>query len=191
MAGTAVRMTKTDRRSQLLDVAATLVVERGPAAVTIERVAAEAGVSRALAYQHFANADDVLVALYRREVAGLADAILAAVARRAEPEAKLRAAIGTFLDIVGARHGLFTVLSAAGSHVPTAADDGTRAGQRFTAALFEDSFGLPPRRARVAAALLLGTLNGGVEALAAGELRRGEVERAALEVALVLIGDRS
>jgi AcrR family transcriptional regulator len=190
MGNTAVRMTRTARRDQLLDVAAALVVEQGTSAVTIERVAARAGVSRALAYQHFENAEEVLVALYRREVAALGEAILAAVEGRSEPEEKLRAAIGTFLDIVGARHGLFTVLAAAGSNVPARADDGTRAGQRFTAALFEDTFGLPPRRARVAASLTFGALNGGVEAWAAGELRRREVEDAALDVALALVGER-
>lgn len=188
MGHAAVRMSRVDRRGQLLDVAADLVTSRGPGAVTIERLAAEAGVSRALAYQHFDNADEVLVALYRREVAGLGEAILAAVEAESEPEPKLRAAIRTFLDIVGARHGLFTVLAAAGSPVPARADDGTRAGHRFTQALFEQAFGLPRRRAKVAAAMTFGALNGGVEAWAAGDLRRREVEEAALDVALALIG---
>lgn len=185
----AVRMTKVDRHGQLLDVAGGLVTSRGPVAVTIERLAAEAGVSRALAYQHFDNADDVLVALYRREVANLGEAILVAVDREAVPEEKLRAAIGTFLDIVGARRGLFTVLAAAGSPVPAKADDGTRAGHRFTQALFEQSFSLPPQQARVAAGMLLGALNGGVEALGLGEVRRSEVEEAALVMALALVRD--
>jgi AcrR family transcriptional regulator len=185
----AVRMSRVDRRGQLLDVAAELVTGRGPAAVTIERLAGEAGVSRALAYQHFDNAEEVLVALYRREVAALGEAILAAVAAEDEPESRLRAAVATFLDIVGARHGLFTVLAAAGSPVPARADDGTRAGHRFTQSLFEQIFGLAPRRAQVAAAMTFGALNGGVEAWAAGELRRGEVEDAALSVALALTGE--
>ena len=188
MGHAAVRMSRVDRRGQLLDVAGDLVTSRGPAAVTIERLAAEAGVSRALAYQHFDNADEVLVALYRREVAGLGEAIVAAVEAESEPEPKLRAAIRTFLDIVGARHGLFTVLAAAGSPVPARADDGTRAGHRFTQALFEQAFGLPRRRAKAAAAMTFGALNGGVEAWAAGDLRRREVEEAALDVALALIG---
>jgi len=189
MDAVAVRLSKLDRRSQLLDVAAVLVLERGSGSVTIERVAAEAGVSRALAYQHFENADDVLVALYRREVTFLAEAILAAVDAANGPDAQLRAAIATFLDIVSERHGLFTVLVAAGSTVPAKADDGTRAGHRFAEDLFKRIFGLPPRRARVAAAMTFGALNGGVEALAAGDLRRREVEAAAVDIALRLVSD--
>jgi AcrR family transcriptional regulator len=165
-------------------VAASLVTERGPASVTIERVAATAGVSRALAYQHFDNAEAVLVALYRREVHHLGEAILAAVADARGEEAQMRAAIGTFLDIVGARHGLFTVLAASGSPVPAQADDGTRAGHRFTERLFEQVLGLPRRRARVAAVLTFGALNASVEAWSAGDLRRREVEAAALDLAL-------
>lgn len=183
-------MTKADRRAQLLDVAAALVIDRGPAAVTIERVAAEADVSRALAYQHFVNADEVLVALYRREVAHLGEAILEAVAAAREPDAKLRAAVRTFFDVVGGRHGLFTVLAAAGSNVPANADDGTRAGHRFAQALFEQIFGLAPRRARIAATMTLGSLNGGMEAWAAGELRRREVEDGAVAVALTFAHER-
>jgi AcrR family transcriptional regulator len=182
-------MAKADRRSQLLDVAADLVVARGPAAVTIERVAAEADVSRALAYQHFDNAEEVLVALYQREVASLGEAIMAAVALAEEPEAKVRAAVQTFCRVVGSRHGLFTVLAAAGSTIPAKADDGTRAGHRFTEALFEQAFGMSPRRARVAAAVTLGALHGGIEAWAAGELRRREVEDAAVEVIMAFAPD--
>lgn len=184
----APRLTRADRRSQLLDVASVLVTERGTGAVTIERLAAEAGVSRALAYQHFDNADAVLVALYRRELAHLAEAVLAAAGTEGDPQERLRAAIHTFFDVVGARHGLFTVLVAAGSPVPAKADDGTLAGHRFTQALLQELFGLPRRRAQVAAAMLIGALNGGVEAWAVGALRRPEVEAAAVEVALALVG---
>lgn len=189
MTRTATRLAKADRRTHLLDVAAAIAIERGPGAVTIERVAADAGVSRALAYQHFANADEVLVALYRREVAGLADAVLAAVDRVTSPEARLRAAIGTFLDTVGARGGLFTVLAATGSPVPAVADDGTRAGERFTAALLARIFDLPARRARTAGALTLGALIGGFEALAAGEATRREVEEALVAMTLAVVGE--
>lgn len=182
------RMAKVDRRDQLLDVAGDLVLGRGVAAVTIERVAAEAGVSRALAYQHFDNADDVLLALYRREVAHLAEQILGAVDAVTLPEAKLRAAIGTFLDVVQARGALLTVLTAAGSDVAARADAGTRGGPRFAESLFRDIFGMSARPARVAAAMTFGALNGGVEAWMAGELRRPEVEDAAVAVALGLAG---
>lgn len=185
----AVRLSRADRRDQLLDVAAELVLERGPVAVTIERVAGEAGVSRALTYQHFGNSEEVLRAVYRREVTRLAEEILHAIEGPTGSEARLRAAVRTYLDVVRSRGALFTVLAATGSPIASRADDGTRAGPRFVAELFEEIFDLPGRRARVVASLYLGALNGGIEAWAAGEMRRSEVEDVAVSIALHLVNE--
>ena len=64
-----------DRRRQLLDAAARIIVEHGSAAMSMERLGAEAGVSKALPYKHFANSDAVLVELYRRETRALGRAV--------------------------------------------------------------------------------------------------------------------
>src|SRR5205823_5613658 len=57
------------RRRQLLDVAIELLSEGGAEAVTMEGVAARAGVSKALGYRYFDNADQLLLALHDREMA--------------------------------------------------------------------------------------------------------------------------
>lgn len=187
-AGTPTRLRKADRRAQLLDVAADLVLRQGIGAVTMERLAQRAGVSKALVYLHFDNAESVLRDLYRREVAHLAAQILAAVDVPAAPEERLRRAVRVYFDIVRARGALFTVLST-GSSVPAQVEDGQRIGRRFTADLFRRIFDLPPRRATVAASLFLGALGGGVDAWTAGDLRRREVEEAAVSMALHLAGE--
>ena len=49
------RLTAAQRKQQFLDVAAQLVVEQGADTVTMEAVAARAGVSKALSYRYFSN----------------------------------------------------------------------------------------------------------------------------------------
>jgi AcrR family transcriptional regulator len=55
------------RRGQLLDVATDLAVEDGFHAVSVEAVARNAGVTRAVIYQHFADRQGLLEAVVDRE----------------------------------------------------------------------------------------------------------------------------
>ena len=73
------RLSAAQRREQFLDVAAQIVVEQGADAVTMEAVAARAGVSKALSYRYFDNAGALLVSLFDREVVDLDQRIMAAV----------------------------------------------------------------------------------------------------------------
>src|SRR5690606_34528903 len=70
------RLTAEERRDQLLDMAAELLVSEDPESVTMELVAERCRVSRPLVYKHFANRDELLGELYRREARRL-DAELA------------------------------------------------------------------------------------------------------------------
>src|SRR3954453_18514206 len=60
------RMTASARREQLLDVATQLAVERGFHAVSVEAVAQEAGITRAVIYQHFRDLQGLLEAVVDR-----------------------------------------------------------------------------------------------------------------------------
>jgi AcrR family transcriptional regulator len=72
-------MSAEDRREQLLDVALDVVVAEGFYAVTIDRVARDAGVTRTLIYSQFGDLAGLVSALVDREtrlaMEGLADAI--------------------------------------------------------------------------------------------------------------------
>ncbi|MFB7450196.1 TetR/AcrR family transcriptional regulator [Streptomyces sp. NPDC056194] len=59
------RLSPTERRAQLLDVAAQLFAALPYDEVRMEEVAERAGVSRALLYQHFPNKRDLFAALYQ------------------------------------------------------------------------------------------------------------------------------
>ena len=61
------RLSPEDRREQLLDSAAALIVERGLSACSLEEVAVTAQVSKALIYKYFPTRDEMLKALVTRE----------------------------------------------------------------------------------------------------------------------------
>ena len=62
-----VRLPRAERREQLLDVTKRIVGESGLHAVSIDRVAREAGVSRPIIYEHFNDLNGLLSALLDRE----------------------------------------------------------------------------------------------------------------------------
>lgn len=93
-------MAAGERREQLLDVAREVVDRDGFRAVTIERVAKEARVTRTVVYQQFGTLGALLVAMVDREYAVTARGFAEAVARpvpSSEPH-PFAAALGGVLD---------------------------------------------------------------------------------------------
>lgn len=60
----AKRLPKDDRRAQLLGIALEIVREEGTDALTLARLADQAGVSKPIAYTHFTTRSGLLAALY-------------------------------------------------------------------------------------------------------------------------------
>lgn len=75
----ASRMTKAERRRQLLDVALLLVREAGPDRLTLGRLAERAGVSKPVAYDHFGTRSGLLIELYKTIDLQQAEALRAAL----------------------------------------------------------------------------------------------------------------
>ena len=67
MSKTTQRLPRAQRREQLLDVTKRIVGEDGLHAVSIERVAREAGITRPIVYEHFSDLGGLLDALLERE----------------------------------------------------------------------------------------------------------------------------
>jgi AcrR family transcriptional regulator len=99
----APRLSHTQRRRQLLDAAASLIIERSLDAVTMEGVAARAGVSKALPYRFFTNRDDLLIALYDREAGILTRRVREATRSVTGFEPRVRAIVETWLEGVSER----------------------------------------------------------------------------------------
>jgi AcrR family transcriptional regulator len=70
-----VRMTGQQRREQLLDVGRKLFAEKGFEAVSVEEIAAKAGVSKPVVYEHFGGKEGLYAVLVDREMSYLLVAI--------------------------------------------------------------------------------------------------------------------
>lgn len=62
----AKRLSKQERREQLLSVADSIVRANGTEALTLITLADKAGVTKALTYDHFSTREGLLIQLYRR-----------------------------------------------------------------------------------------------------------------------------
>ena len=99
-----VRMSGQERREQLLDVGRKLFAEKGFEAVSVEEIAASAGVSKPVVYEHFGGKEGLYAVLVDREMtyllASIAEALGAdAAGGRAVTNARLlveRAALALF-----------------------------------------------------------------------------------------------
>lgn len=75
----AKRLPAPERREQLLEVAMGIVVADGYSGLTMEAIAREAGVTKPVVYDSFANRDDVMQTLLDREEERAVAEILAAI----------------------------------------------------------------------------------------------------------------
>jgi AcrR family transcriptional regulator len=74
-----VRMTGKERREQLLDVGRTLFAERGYDGTAVEEIAARAGVSKPVVYEHFGGKEGLYAVVVDREVQRLMDSFTGAL----------------------------------------------------------------------------------------------------------------
>ncbi len=160
------RMTRAQRREHFLDVAAELVVDTGIESVTMERVAANAGVSKALGYAYFDNSDELLAALFEREMAFLDQRVATGMAAAQSFEDRIRANLSAIFDTLAERGALVGTLLQV-TPPDGSMDDRRKARDRsvedFFTAMVESEYGLPRRAALVAAnvymAASLGAIN--------------------------------
>jgi AcrR family transcriptional regulator len=190
LAKTGRRLPADRRREHLLDVAAQILVEEGFDAFSMEAVKARAGVSRGLAYVHFANADELAFALYEREVKELDRRIVELGHTGGTFEERVTAAIKTYLDFAAERGGLLALLQVklSGRWSQPSVREALARRFGFWSDEIEREFGVP---ASVAGALARATLTG-VEAFAAAwrmkKLKRQDAERMAVAFAIGGVG---
>ncbi|WP_334164002.1 TetR/AcrR family transcriptional regulator [Phenylobacterium sp.] len=107
------RLASEDRRAHLLDVAAEIIVREGLHALSIKRLAREAGLTAPRAYHFFPTVDDLLVELARRELQAVRAAQVAEVETATRPADRLRLSTVTYLRQVAERGVLLQTLQGA------------------------------------------------------------------------------
>jgi AcrR family transcriptional regulator len=109
-AGERVRMTGKERREQLLEVGRTLFARKGFDATSVEEIAAKAGVSKPVVYEHFGGKEGLYAVVVDREMRTLLDAITGALTSDAEPRVLLEQAALALLDYIETSNAGFRIL---------------------------------------------------------------------------------
>jgi AcrR family transcriptional regulator len=175
------RLSVEDRRAELIDAALRLLSERGPEAVSVDDIAAEAGASRALLYHYFDNKHDLYLAALR----AAADTLLGELHEQVSgnPPERLDAGLTAYLNYVEQHTVGFSALLQEG---PGASGEVGAIVERVRAEVLQLLLvGIdvpdPPPALRVA---LRGWV-GFVEAACAEWLERRDVDRETLEGILI------
>ncbi len=98
------------RRSQLLDAAAALLVEKGLAATTVADVAQRAGVAKGTVYLYFDTKEDLIAGLQARYNQGLVDLVRGLNESTGNEMARLEAFLRATVDFHVAERDLHQVL---------------------------------------------------------------------------------
>jgi AcrR family transcriptional regulator len=93
-------MTGKERREQLLDVGRSLFAQKGFDATSVEEIAAKAGVSKPVVYEHFGGKEGLYAVVVDREMRTLLDSITGALRSSGHPRDLLERAAFALLDYV-------------------------------------------------------------------------------------------
>jgi AcrR family transcriptional regulator len=107
---TRSRLPKADRMAQALSAAHTLFAERGFAAVTMDEVAAEVGVTKPLLYNYFGNKEQLYIACMKRSGDALVTMILETVGDASSPSEALNDGLRAFFAFLDADRAAWAVL---------------------------------------------------------------------------------
>jgi AcrR family transcriptional regulator len=88
------------QRGRLLEAAAEVFSQRGYADASAEAISREAGMSKATFYEHFANKEEAILALFEMAQTVMAQRITEAMEAAEEPEARIRAGLYAFVGMV-------------------------------------------------------------------------------------------
>jgi len=105
-----MRMTGSQRREQLLDVGRAVFAERGFDGASVEEIAARAGVSKPVVYEHFGGKEGIYAVVVDREIAALLDAVLSSLGAR-HPRMLLEQATLSLLRYIQANTDGFRILA--------------------------------------------------------------------------------
>jgi AcrR family transcriptional regulator len=179
-------MRKRERRHQLLDVAAALLADEDVKTVTMERIAERAGVSKALPYAHFDNAEHLLVTLYQRTSVTLGASVWEALESAAPDDDLAHVWIRAHFRCGATQGVVFEALIRPGSTVPAKANrDG--GGELFVARLLHRYFGVDKDHAHTISGVIVGAFLGASHTWLRAEAPRPTIEAALADLIRALV----
>lgn len=104
------RMTAAERREQLVAISRGLFAERGFDGTSIEEIAARAGVSKPVVYEHFGGKEGLYAVVVDREIQALLGAIAGALTSEGGSRALLERAAMALLDYIETSTDGFRIL---------------------------------------------------------------------------------
>jgi AcrR family transcriptional regulator len=156
-------MTGQERREQLVEVGRALFAERGVDGTTVEEVAARAGVSKPVIYEHFGGKEGLYAVVVDRETTILLGAMTAALRTGGHPREMLERGALAFLDYVEEHTDGFRILvrdspvgRSTGSFASLISDIASQV-EYILAAEFEER-GFDPRDAPLYSQMLVGMI---------------------------------
>lgn len=94
------RLSASERRSQLIEVAGALFAEHGFHGLSMEQLADAAGVSKPVLYQHFPSKRDLYLALVRDAITEMESQVRKALEGTRDNRARVEGAIAAYFDFV-------------------------------------------------------------------------------------------
>jgi AcrR family transcriptional regulator len=169
---TRSRLSRTDRMQQSIAVARGLFAEHGYAAVTMDAVAAEMGVTKPLLYTYFGNKEQLYIACMEPAGDALLAAVVTAVEGTSTPDAALRSGLRAFFEFVDQDRSAWRVLF--DETLPVSGEVAQRVGEyreRLNALVAAALLDQVPARRRSGAAVEIEALSTTVMAAAEGMVR--------------------
>jgi AcrR family transcriptional regulator len=160
------RPDRAQRRESFLDVTARLVQSEGLGAVTMERVAASAGLSKPVIYSHFADRGELLQALLERCWVAVDRSVQARLQGTQTLDESLRALVIGYFDEIAAQGALVQLMIGNASQEPVV-EAARQARQLAAQAEWSDFYqrraGLDAPVADACAAIMRSALQGAAE----------------------------
>lgn len=103
-------MSGTERREQLIGVGRSIFAERGFEATTVEEIAAKAGVSKPVVYEHFGGKEGLYAVVVDREMGTLLGAVTTALSGGGTTRAVVESAAMALLDYIESSTDGFRIL---------------------------------------------------------------------------------
>ena len=183
------RLSREARGDQILDSAAKAVLRHGASGVSLEGLARDVGISKALIYGYFRSRDELLAALLRREQRDLRERGMAAALRAETFEVLIRQTTRLYLEQSRDRGALIEALLSDPSVERLMADDARAehdATVRFFVRAARRAYGLNLPTAMAAVRLLMAVTGEAGRAIGEGTMALEAAEE--LCVALITGG---